>query len=106
MEAAGQWTHRKDPEVTDVVRTVNRRKGQYVVSDDWEFKTEPGIVRDSRSCRVRKGTGQGRGLIEVENLKSSQTYHLLRKKLTFTKREKWGIAETSHEVPWIPHCFL
>lgn len=80
-------------------RTVNRRKGQYLVSDDWEFKTEPGIVKGSRSYRVRKGTGRGRGLIEVENLRSSQTYHLLRKKLRFTKRGKWGRAETSHEVP-------
>lgn len=35
-------------------RTVNKRKGQHLVSDDWEFKTEPGIVSISRNCRVRK----------------------------------------------------
>lgn len=42
-------------------RTVNRRKGQHLVSDDWEFKTEPGIVKGSRSCRVRRGLAEGGG---------------------------------------------
>lgn len=104
--ADGQWIQKRPGYDRRCERTVERRKGQELISDNWEFKLRLEYLEDNaaidmnRNCRVRKRNWfkeEPKRSLELEIFWSS-IHSLLKKNLRFKKGGKCGGPQTSHEV--------